>query len=541
MLRIFISSVQKEFVAERAALRDYLRGDPLMRRFFEPFFFEEVPAADHHADEVYLDEVARCDVYLGLFGNEYGFEGEGGLSPTESEFALATQQRKTRLIFVKGVDDKARHPKIRALIQHAGSQVIRRRFMTGSDLITGVYAALVQYLETKHLIQSGPFDTAVCPDATLADLSKENIKRFVGIARRARGFPLAEKTDPEQVLKQLHLLRHGHLTNAAVLLFGTEPQRFIISSEVKCAHFHGTNVSKPIPFYRVFKGTVFEVVDQAVDFVLSKINLAVGTRAESNQAPVAYEMPPEVVREAIVNAVAHRDYTSNGSVQVMLFSDRLEVWNPGNLPPSLTLAQLRQPHGSVPGNPLLAEPLYLTQYIERMGTGTGDMIERCQKAGLPEPEFKLTDGFVTTLRRVPNRAFELVGGKITPPVTGEVTGEVEAQAAQAALVAGQVTGQVARGGEAQEAQAEAQEAQAGLTPTEIILLNTCSPDPALGQALLQAAGYRERTGNFKRSLEKLLAVHFLELTLPDKPTSPKQKYRLTPKGRAWLDKTGPAA
>ena len=102
---------------------------------------------------------------------------------------------------------------------------------------------------------------------------------------------------------------------------------------------------------------------------------------------MAHEIPPAVVREAIVNAVAHRDRTSNGSVQVMLFSEWLEVWNPGTLPPSLTLEKLRHPHGSVPGNPLLAEPLYLTQYIERMGTGTGDMIKRCRDAGLTGPEF----------------------------------------------------------------------------------------------------------------------------------------------------------
>ena len=126
---------------------------------------------------------------------------------------------------------------------------------------------------------------------------------------------------------------------------------------MKCAHFHGTRAAKPIPSYHVYKGTVFELVDQAVDFVMSKINLAVGTRAESTQVPVEYELPLEVVREAIVNAVAHRDYTSNGSVQVMLFADRLEVWNPGSLPASLTLEMLRQPHGSVPGNPLLAESL----------------------------------------------------------------------------------------------------------------------------------------------------------------------------------------
>ncbi len=69
-LRIFISSVQKEFSAERIVLRDWLRNDALMHRFFEPFLFEDVPAADRRADDVYLDEVAGCDIYVGLFGDE---------------------------------------------------------------------------------------------------------------------------------------------------------------------------------------------------------------------------------------------------------------------------------------------------------------------------------------------------------------------------------------------------------------------------------------------------------------------------------------
>ena len=74
----------------------------------------------------------------------------------------------------------------------------------------------------------------------------------------------------------------------------------------------------------------------------------------------------------------------------MLFADRLEIWNPGTLPASLTLEKLRQPHGSVPANPLLAEPLYLAKYIERMGTGTGDMIRRCVEARLAtkRPSFR---------------------------------------------------------------------------------------------------------------------------------------------------------
>jgi len=383
--RIFISGVQKEFIGERQALKAYILNDALLSRFFDVFLFEDIPAKDRRADEVYLEEVRHCNIYLALLGNQYGIPDKAGFSPTHREFNEATNSGKYRIIFIKGTTDENRHQKMKQIIEAAGEQLIRRRFSEIEDLIAGIYASLVEYLAVKELLRVGPFDASVCPGAAIDDISAEKIKIFVGLARRARAFPLVEDTAVEKVLEHLNLLNKGRPTNAAILLFGKAPQKFMISSEVKCAHFHGTQVSKPIPSYQVYKGTVFELVDQVIDFVLSKINLAVGTREHSVQAPVAYEIPREVISEAVVNAVAHRDYTSNGSVQVMLFSDRLEVWNPGSLPPSLTLEKLRHTHGSVPGNPLLAESLYLTKYIERMGTGTGDMIEHCKNAGLPEP------------------------------------------------------------------------------------------------------------------------------------------------------------
>lgn len=100
------------------------------------------------------------------------------------------------------------------------------------------------------------------------------------------------------------------------------------------------------------------------------------------------------------NALAHRDYHSNASVEIRLFADRLEVWNPGALPGTLTLADLRSPHPSVPNNPLLAESLYLARYIEKAGSGTERMIELCRETGLPEPTFELRAGsFIVTLWR----------------------------------------------------------------------------------------------------------------------------------------------
>ena len=325
LIRIFISSVQREFAQERAALRDYLRGDPLMRRFFDVFLFEDVPALDRRPDSLYLDEVQQSDLYVGLFGNNYGSEDADGISPTEREFDQATESGVQRLIFVKGTDDSTRHPKMQALIQKAQAGLIRKRFDTSEELVTALYAALVEYLDSKDLVRSEPFDAAPCSKASLDALDTEQMRWFIRTARSARAFPLTEGASIEELLVHLNLLNGGKPTNAAMLLFGKSPQRFLISSEVRCAHFHGTEVAKPIPSYQVYKGTAFQLVDQAVDFVLSKIALSVGTRAESVQAPVAYEIPKEVITEAIVNAVAHRDYTSNASVQVMLFTDRIEV------------------------------------------------------------------------------------------------------------------------------------------------------------------------------------------------------------------------
>jgi len=398
---IFLSSVQKEFAAERLALSDFLQGDPLLRRFFEPVLFEALPASDRRADDLCLHLVDRCELYVGLFGSEYGSVDAEGISPTEREFQRAGEPGKTRLIFLKAADDTSRDPRMLALIRQAEASLVRRRFATSAELIAGLYAALVQWLDDRQLIRSGPFDASPCPQATLADLDVDRMAWFLDRARQVRGFPLPPNASPTELLTHLNLLDHGTPINAAVLLFARQPQRFLLSSEVKAAHFHGTAVAKPIPSYQVFKGTVFELVDQAVDFVLARLSFAVGTRASSTQAPAAYEIPPEVIREAIVNAIAHRDYTSNGSVQVMVFADRVEIWNPGSLPPSLSLAQLRQPHGSVPANPLLAEPLYLTQYIERLGTGTGDMIRLCREAGLSEPVFALEDGFRISFVRPP--------------------------------------------------------------------------------------------------------------------------------------------
>ena len=311
------------------------------------------------------------------------------------------------------------------------------------------------------------------------------------------------------MLAHLNLLDQGRPTNAAILLFGKQPQRFLITSEVKCAHFHGREVAKPIPSYQVYKGTVFDLVDQAKDFVLSKIDLWVGTREESTRVPTKYEIPQEVVAEAIVNAVVHRDYTSNASVQVMLFKDRLEIWNPGSLPPPLTPETLRGPHASVPHNPLLAEPMYLTKYIERMGTGIRDMIRRCKNAGLPEPEIRMDAGsFVLTIRRkTATRATQLKQEQVTKQVGGRLESRLESRLGSALAA-------------------------------KVVLAIRENP---LGKAsIAPILGHKTVSGELHKQIKRLVDADYIEPTIPDKPNSPLQKYRLTEKGRRLLEELNSA-
>lgn len=400
-LRVFVSSVQREFAGVRRDLKAFLLGDAVLRRFVsEVFLFENLPAADRRADEVYLDEVKRCDVYIGIFGNDYGSEDQDGVSPTEREYRCAAEHHRTRLIYVWGGDDKRRSPKMMRLIQKASGEVIRRRVEGGSALTAEVYSSLVDYLDGLGALRVPPFDTSACPAASLRDISRKRVQWLLETARRERHFPLKPEHTTKAVLTHLNLLDEGKPTNAAILLFGLEPQRFHRAAETKCVRCHGTEYRRPFASQHIYTGDLFDQVDQARDFVLGAIDREIGTRASGPTAAARYELPPDAIAEAIVNAVAHRDYNSNASVEIRLFPDRLEVWNPGTLPGTLSLESLRTDHPSVPFNPLIAESLYLARYVEKVGSGTQRMIELCREAGLPEPDYEVRQGsFVLTIWR----------------------------------------------------------------------------------------------------------------------------------------------
>lgn len=397
--KVFISSVQSEFAQERQRIFDFIRTDELIGQHFEPFIFEQIAAQDTNPRQLYIDEASSCQVYLLLIGKRYGNILPEGISPTEKEYQAAGESNAWRVAFISDMDGQKREEEEERFFRTVQNELSYRVFSNPSVLVSLVKQSLYAYLKYKGVIQTLSFDEQTRDDASMADIDAKKIKDFLHQARQKRGFPLSEDSDPMTVLKHLRLLRQNKPSNGALLMFANDPQYFFPSAVVKCAWFLGTETVKPIEDYKTFEGSVAEQISQATSWVMSKLSVRFGQRNEDAQNEVEFEIPRSVIFETIVNAVAHRDYNSTGSVQVSVFRNRIVVRNPGTLPVELTKADLMKEHGSYPHNPYLAEVMYQMGYIEKYGTGITENIRRMQEARLLAPEIDLSAEFVTTIWR----------------------------------------------------------------------------------------------------------------------------------------------
>lgn len=388
--RIFVSGVQKELKNERFAVKELISENILLKGYFSLFLFEDSPAKSKSAKNTYIGEMHKSDIYIGMLGNEYGAVGRDKLSATDREFREAQRGDKAILIYIKGRNDSKRDPKIGKLIgaiKNDEDGYKYKRFDSVLELKQGIYESLIEFLREKGIVGKTAFEQSVCKSATFDDLDNGKMRWFLGIAKRQRNLSLDLKAPVKDGLTHLNLLNKGRVTNAAVLLFGKTPHEFYLQAEVKCVQFSGTEVEKPFASYHIYNGNLFEQIDKSVAFVLGAIKLPVIQQKHTVQVKRPHEIPVFAIQEAIVNAVAHRDYNSNAGVQVMVFIDRIEIWNPGGLPSQLTIDLLKKPHASHPNNPLLARVLYLADYIQKIGSGTLEMVKQCKNQGLPEPDF----------------------------------------------------------------------------------------------------------------------------------------------------------
>jgi len=237
----------------------------------------------------------------------------------------------------------------------------------------------------------GGFEALPCRGATLADLSEALIAAYVRRREETSGQPLGLSW--EEALRSLGCLvdQEGNWvpTNAGVMLFAEKPQRFIGQAEVACVRFKGTDVVSYID-RRDLRSPLYKLVDDAEEFIYR--HMKVGRRIEGFVGVDYREYPQEAVREAVVNAVVHRDYSRRGHrIRVFMFDDRIEVYSPGALPPGVSLEKMRrlEPQ-SVLRNPIIVGVFrdFGSRYIERLGTGIRRMALAMEGYGLPRPRFE---------------------------------------------------------------------------------------------------------------------------------------------------------
>lgn len=242
----------------------------------------------------------------------------------------------------------------------------------------------------------------------IPDIDPKHVRSFYRTVEDERNTRIDGSKSVESILTKLHLLKNRKPTAASILLFGTNPQSHFLQAQVRCAHFKGKETNEFLDI-KVFNGTIIEQVPEVLNFIRRHVNVSakVTGKAERDEE---WEYPKEAIREAVINAICHRDYEDTGNVQIRIFDDRLEIWNPGTLPSGLTLDDLKGEHRSQPRNNLIADCFYHIKYIEQWGTGTNRMIRLCKRAGVPEPSFSQEhNSFIVSFTRALDR------GKKTSP------------------------------------------------------------------------------------------------------------------------------
>lgn len=262
--------------------------------------------------------------------------------------------------------------------------------------------------EYEHLILEKhgsklQFDTQICRGASLKDIDRQKLRWFLITAKEERNFDINPKISVKEALNRLHLIQNNNFSNVAILLFGKDPQKFFPQVKIKAGRFKDSEGLDFIDL-KLLEGTIPELREKAMRFVMEHIKH--GVFFDANRRFDKWEYPLRAVEEILNNALAHRDYFSNAEIQLSICDDRIEVWNPGELPSPLTPEDLKRKHKSIPRNKVLADKLFLIKFIEQWGKGTNRIIDEMKQYNLSEPEFKnLSGGFEVTLAG-PGKSFE---------------------------------------------------------------------------------------------------------------------------------------
>jgi ATP-dependent DNA helicase RecG len=284
--------------------------------------------------------------------------------------------------------------------------------------------------------------------------------------------PQAQQLSDDSILSNLRMIKDTHATNAGILFFSNNATDQLLQFKVRCVAYNGTDTGSPIIDHKDFGENILEVIEASVQFIKRHLNTSL--KVVGMKSVQTLEIPEEALREVIVNAVVHRDYNIKGAnIKVEVFSDRLEVSSPGGLPSGMALEDLGKK--SLARNPIIADVLSRTPYMEKLGTGINRIADALTDAKLNKAIYQSSGFFTVTLQR-------------TPHVTPQVTPQVEK------------------------------------------LILALEGEMKSGE-LRAVTGYKDRENFRKNIIQVAVRQSLIEMTIPEKPQSRSQKYRLTALGK----------
>jgi ATP-dependent DNA helicase RecG len=266
--------------------------------------------------------------------------------------------------------------------------------------IESITTLMSQHLYEQFLIKRGQlnhsWEAFPAKGVSVDDLDVEEIYRTVddGIACGRLERSVVSKENISNILRGLDLLADRNITNAAVVLFAKKIPYSYSQCEIKMARFMGINKTKGFIDEKRYIGNAFRVLEEAETFVRRHLNIAMEFSSDSFERIDTPQLPFLAVREALINAICHRDYSHfSGSISLAIYDDRFEIWNMGELPAPLRLEDLtKTPHDSVQRNKKIAHVFYVRKYIEKWGSGITRMGDLCRDNQVPAPEYSLYSG-----------------------------------------------------------------------------------------------------------------------------------------------------
>ena len=337
------------------------------------------------------------------------------------------------------------------------------------------------------------------PDNLLIeDLDESRIKGAVAYGVEKGRMPASAVTENTwALLDKFAMIENGKIKNAAAALFIKRPTAYP-QFLIRLARFRGVEKKEFIDNMRV-KGNFFELLDAGMAFLfkhLSQSGVIKGLRREEQ-----LEIPIEALREALTNALCHRLLDSpSGSVGISIFDDRVEIENTGHLPNELTTETIKLPHRSYPQNPIIADALYMTAFLESWGTGVSRMVDACKAVGLPEPEYGTDGAFVWITFKRPSRVANLdtnLDTSLDTSLDTNINSNTNSDTNS--------------------------DTKYDLSDKQKEVLAYCIIARS-SREILEHIGVTNHTKNRDRFVNYLVDEGYLERTIPDSPNSPQQKY-----------------